>query len=96
MTFGDVGAGALRAALLFALAGIAAAAFAARYRDPRGLGSARWCALLAFVLVLIADLAMTGALVTHDFRLAYVANNNARETPPVSYTHLTLPTICSV
>ncbi|MDQ3098087.1 MAG: cytochrome c biogenesis protein CcsA, partial [Chloroflexota bacterium] len=81
MTFGDVGAGALRAALLFALAGIVAAAFAARYRDPRGLGSARWCALVAFALVLVADLAMTGALVTHDFRLAYVANNNARETP---------------
>jgi len=81
VSFGDVGAGALRAALLFALAGIAAAAFAVRYRDVRGLRSARWCALVAFALVLIADLAMTGALVAHDFRLAYVANNNARETP---------------
>ena len=81
MTFGDIGAGSLRAALLFALAGLAAAAFAARYRDVRGLRSARWCALTAFALVLVASLAMTGALVTHDFRLAYVANNNARETP---------------
>lgn len=81
MTFGDLGAGVLRAALLFALAGLAAAAFAARYRDVRGLLSARWCALVAFALVALADLAMIGALVTHDFRLAYVANNNARETP---------------
>ena len=77
----DIGAGALRAALLFALGGIVAAAFAARYRDVRGLRSARWCALVAFALVVLADAAMIGALVTHDFRLAYVAGNNARETP---------------
>jgi len=81
MNFGDIGAGALRAALLFAVTGGAAAAFAARYRDVRGLRSARWCALVAFALVALAGAAMVGALVTHDFTLAYVANNNARETP---------------
>ncbi|MBI3522635.1 MAG: heme lyase CcmF/NrfE family subunit [Chloroflexi bacterium] len=78
---GDAGAGALRAALPLALAGLVAAAYAARTRDARLLSSARWCALVAFALVVIADLAMVAALVTHDFSLRYVADNNARETP---------------
>ncbi|HEX4745199.1 MAG TPA: cytochrome c-type biogenesis CcmF C-terminal domain-containing protein [Candidatus Limnocylindria bacterium] len=81
MSWGELGGGALRAALLFAVMGVGASAFAARYRDVRGLLSARWCALIALGLVALADLAMVGALVTHDFRIAYVANNNALETP---------------
>ncbi|MGH2500099.1 MAG: heme lyase CcmF/NrfE family subunit, partial [Candidatus Limnocylindria bacterium] len=36
----------------------------------------------AFALVVVADLAMVAALLVHDFRIAYVALNNARETPP--------------
>ena len=81
MSWGELGAGALRAALLFAALGVAASAFAARYRDVRGLRSARWCALVVLALVVLADLAMMGALATHDFRIAYVASNNALETP---------------
>ncbi len=82
MTWGDVGSGALRAALPLALWGIVAAAVAARERDGRFLGSARWSALCAFVLVAAASAAMVGALLSHDFTLQYVALNNARETPP--------------
>ncbi len=82
MSWGDVGSGALRAALPLALWGLVSAAFAARERDARFLGSARWSALCAFVLVALASAAMIGALLTHDFSLQYVALNNARETPP--------------
>ena len=81
MSFADIGGGALRAALLLALWGLAAAAYAAWRREPRALVSARYVALGAFLLVLVADLAMVGALVTHDFSIVYVAENNARATP---------------
>ena len=81
MTWLDVGAGALRAALPLALWALAAAAHAAWRREGRSLASARWAILGAFVLCVVADLAMIGALVTHDFGIRYVALNNARETP---------------
>ena len=81
LSWGDVGAGALRAALLLALWGLGSATYAAWKRDARALTSARAVAMAAFVLVLVADLAMVGALVTHDFSLVYVAENNARATP---------------
>jgi cytochrome c-type biogenesis protein CcmF len=81
MSWGDIGAGALRAALPLAVWGLGSAAYAGWKRDPRALLSARAVAIAAFALVLVADLAMVGALVTHDFSLVYVAENNARETP---------------
>src|SRR6266511_93040 len=81
MTFADVGGGALRAALALALWGLVASAYAARGRDGRALGSARWSALAAFGLILVASLAMAAALLTHDFSIRYVAFNNALETP---------------
>ncbi|HKW78052.1 MAG TPA: heme lyase CcmF/NrfE family subunit, partial [Candidatus Limnocylindria bacterium] len=58
-----------------------AAGYAAAKRDGRALASARWSALLALVLVGLAVAAMEGALITHDFSIQYVAENNARETP---------------
>jgi cytochrome c-type biogenesis protein CcmF len=79
--FADLGGGALRAALALALWGVIAAAHAVHERDGRSLASARWSALVAFALVLVASLAMSAALVTHDFSIRYVALNNARETP---------------
>ena len=79
--WGDIGAGALRAALALALWGFGSAAYAAWKRDARALSSARAVAIGAFLLVAIADLAMVGALVSHDFSLVYVAENNALETP---------------
>ena len=81
MSWGDLGAGALRAALVLAVWGLGAAAYAGWRRDARALRSARAVAIAAFALILLADLAMVGALVTHDFSLVYVAENNARETP---------------
>jgi cytochrome c-type biogenesis protein CcmF len=82
LSFADLGTGALRAALPLAIWGIGAAAYAAAKRDGRALASARWSALFTFLLIVIAALAMVGALVTHDFSIAYVARNNALETPP--------------
>jgi cytochrome c-type biogenesis protein CcmF len=81
MSYADLGSAALRAALPVAIWGVGAAVYAASKRDGRALASARWSALLAFVLVVAAVLAMEGALVTHDFSVQYVAENNARETP---------------
>jgi cytochrome c-type biogenesis protein CcmF len=81
VSWADLGSGALRAALPVAIWGCGAAAYAAARRDGRALASARWSALLALVLVTVAVLAMEGALVTHDFSIQYVAENNARETP---------------
>jgi cytochrome c-type biogenesis protein CcmF len=81
VTYADVGGGALRAALALALWGLVASAYAARERDGRALASARWSALAAFALVAVASLAMVGALLAHDFRIRYVALNNALETP---------------
>src|SRR6185503_19045339 len=81
LTFADLGTGALRAALPLAIWGIGAAGYAAAKRDGRALASARWSALITLLLVVLAALAMVGALVTHDFSIAYVARNNALETP---------------
>ncbi len=81
MSFADLGSAALRAALPLAVWGCGAAAYAAARRDGRALASARWSSLLALVLVALAVFAMEGALVTHDFSVQYVAQNNARETP---------------
>ena len=81
MTFADLGSAALRAALPLAIWGCGAAAYAASKRDGRALASARWSAVLTFVLIALAAVAMEGALVTHDFSVKYVALNNARETP---------------
>ncbi|MDP9265597.1 MAG: heme lyase CcmF/NrfE family subunit [Chloroflexota bacterium] len=81
MDFASLGAGALRAALPLALAGIGTSAYAAWRRDGRSLASSRALSLAVLGLVVAADLAMIGALVTHDFSIRYVALNNARETP---------------
>ena len=81
LSFADFGSAALRAALPLAIWGMGAAAYAAAKRDGRALASARWSALLVFVLVVIAVLAMEGSLITHDFSVRYVAENNALETP---------------
>ncbi len=81
MSWADLGSAALRAALPVAIWGCGAATYAAAKRDGRGLASARWSALLAFVLVSLAIVGMEGSLLTHDFSVQYVAQNNARETP---------------
>jgi cytochrome c-type biogenesis protein CcmF len=81
MSAGDLGAAALRAALVLSLWGTTAAGYAAWRRDARALASARGSAVAGFGLVVLAALAMMFALGTHDFSVRYVAENNARETP---------------
>ena len=81
MSAGDLGAAALRAALFLSLWGTGAAIYAAWRRDVRALLSARIAAGVGFSLVVVAALSMMFALATHDFRVLYVAENNARETP---------------
>jgi cytochrome c-type biogenesis protein CcmF len=67
-----------------ALSIFAAAAFVlgARRRDADLLASARRSIYLLFGLAATASLAMVVSLLTHDFSVLYVANNNATTTPP--------------
>ena len=81
MSVAEVGAGALRVAFVVVLWGLAASAYAAKHRQISFLASARRAAAIVFALLLVAVLAMVAALLNHDFTIAYVANNNARETP---------------
>jgi cytochrome c-type biogenesis protein CcmF len=81
MSSADVGAAALRAALLLSLWGTGAAIYAAWRREARALASARVAAGMGLALVVVAALSMMFALATHDFSILYVAQNNARETP---------------
>src|SRR5690349_15614080 len=81
MSSADLGAAALRAALLFSLWGTGAAIYAAWRREARALASARVAAGMGLALVVVAALSMMFALATHDFSILYVAQNNARETP---------------
>ncbi|MGH2378793.1 MAG: heme lyase CcmF/NrfE family subunit, partial [Candidatus Limnocylindria bacterium] len=89
VTYADVGAASLRLALVAAACGFVAAALAAWRLDTRWLRSARWAALAALVLAVVAAVTMVGALVAHDFSIRYVAQNNARETP-LFYTVISL------
>ncbi len=72
-----LGRGALYVCALGSLGGVAAAALALRRRrslSPVG-------ALVALAGIFVAVAVMEFALVTHDFSLAYVAENNATFTP---------------
>src|SRR6202034_3540081 len=46
-----------------------------------GLGDARWFAPVMLVAALLSVGAMEHALVTHDFSIAFVAQNNSTVTP---------------
>ncbi len=69
--------------------GLATSVFAAfafvaggRRADPTLLASARRAVYLTFGMALLASGAMVTALLTHDFSILYVLNNNATTTPP--------------
>jgi cytochrome c-type biogenesis protein CcmF len=81
LSAGDIGAGALRAALFLSVWGGGAAIYAAWRHDARVLASARIASVVTFGLVVVSSLSMMFALATHDFSILYVAENNARETP---------------
>ncbi len=79
-------------ALLAALAGIVSLAHALLWRRaalatgavapaPTRTRPAIYFAWLSLAGALLATFAMEHALLTHDFSLSYVANNNARQTP---------------
>lgn len=61
----------------------------ARWRQPRLLASGYHSAVALAGMVTLAVIAMEVALLTHDFRLEYVARNGSRATP-VFYTAITL------
>ncbi len=64
-----------------ALAGIVTIAAGLRRGDPRLLRAGRHSVLLVLAGAVVAVAAMEWALVTHDFSLAYVAQNGSLSTP---------------
>jgi cytochrome c-type biogenesis protein CcmF len=67
--------------LLAALVGVATAVIGIARDRPSTLRRAGTYAYLVLAGALIATIGMERALITHDFSLAYVAQNNSRETP---------------
>ncbi|MGH7482649.1 MAG: heme lyase CcmF/NrfE family subunit, partial [Longimicrobiales bacterium] len=76
-----VGISAVAVALALALLGLVAAAVGARTRRSDLLDGGRRAAYANFWLLLLANLAMVYALVTHDFSVDYVAQVGSRATP---------------
>ena len=61
---------------------VVAHVLAARWADPRLAVSGRRAVVGSFVAVAVACAAMVAALLTHDFSVLYVLENNATTTPP--------------
>ena len=78
---GALGHAGVLLALLGALAGVATLAVGLAGHRPAQLARAPIYAYLVFAGMVLATIAMEHALLTHDFSLAYVADNNSRETP---------------
>lgn len=68
-------------ALLSCLVGIGVIGVGLARGRPGVLRHGRIYGLLAFAGALAATAAMEHALITHDFRISFVAQNNSRETP---------------
>lgn len=84
-----IGMSAVTAALAIAAYGMVAAVVGVRRRDAALVRSARAAAYTNFGLLLLANLAMVYALVTHDFSIDYVAQVGSRATP-VFFTIISL------
>ncbi|HSM36647.1 MAG TPA: heme lyase CcmF/NrfE family subunit [Longimicrobiales bacterium] len=84
-----LGHSAIMAALLLALFGAAIAVLGVRRSRPDFLRSAQLATYGTFALLLIANLSMVYALVTHDFSVGYVAQVGNRSTP-LFYTVISL------
>ncbi|HUE76733.1 MAG TPA: cytochrome c biogenesis protein CcsA, partial [Longimicrobiales bacterium] len=67
--------------LALAVYGVGAAWWGVRRRRPELIASARSATYAIFGLMLVANLAMIHALVTHDFSISYVAQVGSRSTP---------------
>lgn len=68
-------------ALVASVVGIATIAAGLVRRRPSWIAAGRTYAYLAFAGAVLATVAIQHALITHDFRIAYVATNNSRQTP---------------
>ncbi len=77
----ELGAAALFAALLIAVAGAVAGVRASRTAAPGWLGTARRAAGAQFALVTLAVVALEYLLVTSDFSVRYVANTSVSTSP---------------
>ncbi|MGH0031006.1 MAG: heme lyase CcmF/NrfE family subunit [Myxococcota bacterium] len=74
----EVGASALRFALLLAVAGFGAAVYAGAARRPDWTRVAERTLLVVSGFVTLAMLGLFWAFATHDYQLVYVASNSAR------------------
>src|SRR5262245_46549449 len=77
----ELGAAALIAALVVAVAGAAAGVRASRTPATGALASARRAALAQFVLVTLAVVALEYLLITSDFSVRYVAGTSTSASP---------------
>ena len=77
----ELGAAALLAALLVAVAGAVSGVRASRTGAPGGLRSARRAAVAQFALVSLAVVALEYLLITSDFSVRYVANTSVSTSP---------------
>ncbi|MGH9171861.1 MAG: heme lyase CcmF/NrfE family subunit [Acidimicrobiales bacterium] len=77
-TLGQIG---VALGLVSAVAGVIAVIGGLAWRRPSWLAAAPKAAFGVLGGALLATFAMEHALVTHDFSLAYVYNNNSRQTP---------------
>lgn len=78
---GIIGHVGVELGFLGALAGVGTLGVGLVTRRPQLLAHARTYAYIVLFGALVATAALERALVTHDFRLAFVAANNSRETP---------------
>jgi cytochrome c-type biogenesis protein CcmF len=76
-----LGQSAVLLGFLAALTAVATLAIGLRSKSPAALRSSRLYVWLLLGAALVAVFAMERALVTHDFSLKYVVNNNAKGTP---------------
>ncbi len=77
----ELGAAALLAALVVAVAGAVSGVRASRDRRPGWLASARRAAVAQFALVTLAVVALEYLLITSDFSVRYVANTSVSASP---------------
>ncbi|MCU1495805.1 MAG: cytochrome c biosis factor [Acidimicrobiaceae bacterium] len=78
---GALGHAGVILSLLAACAGVATLALGLATRRPELLARSRAYAYLMVGGMVLATVAMEHALLAHDFSLAFVADNNSRETP---------------
>lgn len=86
-----LGLGAVLAALMVCAVGAPVSFVAGARRSPRGLAIARRMAYAFAALMVIANLAMEYALISHDFSVSYVAQVGSLATP----LHITIVSLWS-